>query len=113
VAVGEAASEPGIQGSLRGVRLQTYEAVSHVLECVAGAVRPKCARSGYATAHLGVGIKRNLGVRLAVDIVDRRGGAAVFPYVGINFANSSQLSPIEGVVGALTPLLAVVIGEVL
>jgi hypothetical protein len=38
----------------------------------------------------------------------------VFPYVGINFAKiSSQLSPIEGVVGALTPLLAVVIGEVL
>jgi hypothetical protein len=67
-----------------------------------------------ATAHLGVGIKRNFGVRLAVDIVDRRGGAAVFPYVGVNVAKiSSQLSPIEGVLGALTPLLAVVIGELL
>ncbi len=65
-----------------------------------------------ATAHLGVGINRHLSVRLAVDIVDRQGGAAVFPYAGINLAKvSGRLSPVEGVLGALTPLLAVAIGE--
>ena len=66
-----------------------------------------------ATAHVGVGVTRHVSLRLSVDVVDRLGGALGVAYIGVNVAKlSGRLSPIEGILGGLLPLVLVVVGSI-
>jgi len=63
-----------------------------------------------ATAHVGVNVKRRFGLRLSADVVDRPGGSLAVAYIGGSVAKlSSRLSPIEGIVGAVLPLIMILV----
>ena len=63
-----------------------------------------------ATAHVGVNVKRHFGLRLSADVVDRPGGSLAVAYIGGSVAKlSSRLSPIEGMVGAVLPLIMILV----
>ena len=66
-----------------------------------------------ATAHVGVGLHRHISLRLSADVVDRPGGALGVAYAGINVAKlSNRLSPIEGILGGLLPLVLIIVGSI-
>ncbi len=72
------------------------------------------ARGGVgATAHIGFGVGQHLGFKVSGDVVDRPaegGGDLAVAYIGINAAKHSQrLSPIEGVIGAILPLVVLLV----
>jgi hypothetical protein len=66
-----------------------------------------------ATAHVGLGIRQNLGFRVSADVLDRPaegGGDLATAYIGINAAKlSERLSPIEAVVGAVLPVIVILV----
>jgi len=66
-----------------------------------------------ATAHVGVGVNRHVSFRLSADVVDRPGSALGVLYAGVNVAKmSGRLSPIEGILGGLLPLVLAVVGSI-
>jgi len=66
-----------------------------------------------ATAHIGVGVNRHVSLRLSADVVDRPGGALGCLYAGVNVTKlSGRLSPVEGILGGLLPLVLAVVGSI-
>ncbi|UCD25431.1 MAG: hypothetical protein JSW51_05815 [Gemmatimonadota bacterium] len=66
-----------------------------------------------ATAHVGAGVTKHVSFRLSVDVVDRPGGALGVVYAGVSVARlSGRLSPIEGVLGGILPLVLAVVGSI-
>jgi len=66
-----------------------------------------------ATVHIGVGVNRHVSLKLSADVVDRPGGALGVLYAGVNVTKlSGRLSPIEGILGGLLPLVLAVVGSI-